>query len=91
MKHARRYDGALAQVTRVLSASGGDTEERRLHHASKGCCFATIITSLLHVGMKEVEVKIEKDVDLDNNNEKEGGKKRSAECITLKLRGDVVY
>ena len=41
--------------------------------------------------MKEVEVKIEKDVDLDNNNEKEGVKKRSAECITLELRGDVVY
>jgi hypothetical protein len=76
-------EDVVVRLRRVQDVIGGKEET--------GCCIATIITSLLPVGMKEVEVKIKKDVDLDNNNEKEGGKKRSAECITLELRGDMVY
>ena len=80
VKHARRYDGALAQVTKVVSATDGDSAERRLHHANKGCCFASIITSLLPATMGEVEVKVEKE---ETNNGTEGGKKRLADVITL--------
>jgi hypothetical protein len=64
--HAEWYDGALAQVTRVLS---GDTavcsrEERRIFHAKRGCCQATIISclpevKLCHLLAEEVLVRKE--------------------------------
>ena len=46
--HATRYDGALAQVTRVLSDDPAtcDSAERRMFHKNKGFCLAAIITSL---------------------------------------------
>ena len=45
--HARRYDGALAQVTKVFSADDFqcNREERRLFYSKRGCCQATIISS----------------------------------------------
>jgi len=79
VKHAARFDGALAQVMRVLSKNDGDTAERSLFHKNKGCFYATVITTL--PTMPKVEVKIEKEGGDDD--EKEGGKKRPAECITL--------
>jgi len=46
VKHAARYDGLLAQVTRVFSVDPRccDSAERRMHHHTRGCCFATIIS-----------------------------------------------
>ena len=79
VKHAARFDGALAQVTRVLSKNDGDTAERALFAKNKGSCYVTIITTL---PMPKEEVKVKKEgggyVD-----EKEGGKKRPATCVTL--------
>ncbi len=48
VKHAARYDGLLAQVTRVLSADPTccDSAEWRMHHHNRGCCLATIISCL---------------------------------------------
>ena len=48
VKHAVRYDGALAQVTRVFGDNEEECnrEERRLFHANKGYCHATIISCL---------------------------------------------
>jgi hypothetical protein len=48
VKHAARYDGSLAQVTRVFSADPTccDSAERRMHHHNWGCCLATIISCL---------------------------------------------
>jgi hypothetical protein len=48
VKHATQYDGALAQVTRVLSddAATCDLAERRMFHKNKGFCLVAIITSL---------------------------------------------
>jgi hypothetical protein len=45
VKHAARYDGALAQVTRVFSGDREkfDTAERRAFHKNHGCCLAAII------------------------------------------------
>ena len=50
--HAARYDGALAQVTRVFSGKEEECsrEERWMYHANGGYCHATIISCLL---MKE--------------------------------------
>ena len=77
--NAARFDGALMQVTKVLSKEDGDTAERRLFHKNKGCCHATIITTL-----PKSKVKEEKDEGEDNNNNKqEGGKKRTEPCIAL--------
>ena len=80
--HAAQYDGALAQVKRVLSVDDGDTAERRLVHKIRGCCYATIISHLL-MPKVEVKVKEEKKRGEDNNNKQGGGNKRSAEYITL--------
>ena len=48
VKHAARYDGALAQVTRVFSDDEKECsrEERRMFHAKRGFCYATIISCL---------------------------------------------
>jgi hypothetical protein len=48
VQHAARYDGALAQVTRVLSSDPEtcDSTERRLFFKNKGYCRATIISTL---------------------------------------------
>jgi len=47
-RHAARYDGALAQITRVLSDDPTicDSAERRMFHKMRGCCSATIISTL---------------------------------------------
>ena len=80
--HAARFDGALAQITRVLSADDGDTAERRLHHKNRGCCYASII-SHLPVPKVKVKVKEEKEGVDDEDNKQGGGTKRAAACITL--------
>jgi hypothetical protein len=48
VRHAARYDGALAQVTRVFSGDPVtcDTAERRMFFKNKGYCRATIISTL---------------------------------------------
>ncbi len=45
VKHAVRYDRALAQVTHVLSNNPtcSNSAERRMFHKNKGCCLAAII------------------------------------------------
>ena len=51
VKHVMRYDGALAQVTRVLSGDKTkcSREKRRMFHAKRGYCEATIISCLPEV------------------------------------------
>jgi hypothetical protein len=48
VRHAAKYDGALAQVTRVFSSDQEvcDTAERRMFHKNKGYCRAVIISTL---------------------------------------------
>ena len=48
VRHAARYDGALAQVTRVFSGDPDtcDSAERRMFFKNKGYCRATIISTL---------------------------------------------
>ena len=82
VKHAARFDGALAQITRVLSADDGDTAERKLHYKNRGCCYASII-SHLPVPKVEVKVKEEKEGGDDRENKQGAGTKRAAECIAL--------
>ncbi len=45
VKHAMRYNGALAQVTHVFSdnLTCSDSVERCMFHKNKGCCLAAII------------------------------------------------
>lgn len=49
--HAARYDGALAQVTKVLNGNEDECsrEEHQIFHAKRGCCQATIISCLPEV------------------------------------------
>ena len=72
MAHAARFDGALAQITRMMSTEDGDTADRRLFHKNRGCCCATVIS---HLPVMKEEAKVK-------NNNNEGGKKRTAACIT---------
>ena len=48
VRHAAKYDGALAQVTRVFSSDPEvcDTAERRVFFKNKGYCRAAIISTL---------------------------------------------
>ena len=48
VKHTARYNGALAQVTRVLSddAETCNLAEQRMFHKNKGFCLAAIISTL---------------------------------------------
>ena len=81
--YAEQYDGALAQVTRVLSKDDGDSAEKRLFHKNMGCCYATIISHLPKAKAK-IKVKEEKEGGDDDEDNKQGaGAKRSAEHITL--------
>ena len=79
--HASRYDGVLAQVTRVLG--GGSpfcTAKRRFYHTNRGCCYATIISELI---VKKEEVKVE-GADGDGYGRQQGEcKKRACDLITL--------
>ncbi len=46
--HAARFDRVLAQVTHVFSSDLGscDSAEHWMYHHNRGCCLATIISSL---------------------------------------------
>jgi hypothetical protein len=59
VKHAARYNGSLAQVTRVLSADPTccDSAERRMHHHNRGCCLTAIISCLPAVSRAKGEEK----------------------------------
>jgi hypothetical protein len=48
VQHAPRYEGVLAQVTRVFSSDPEtcNSTERRLFYKNKGYCRATIISTL---------------------------------------------
>ena len=48
VKHAGRFDGALVQVTKVLSADPrvSDSAERKLHHQNMGCALGTIVSAM---------------------------------------------
>ena len=48
VKHAAQYNGALAQVTLILSddAETCNTAEQRLFHRNKGFCLAAIMSTL---------------------------------------------
>ena len=77
VKHAARYDGALAQVTSVLDKQSGSKEERKMCTHIYGFCYATIITSL----PEAVKVKVEEKGNSSNN---QGSvKKRERDVITL--------
>ncbi len=57
--HAARFDGALAQVTRVFSSDpcSCDSAERWMYNHNRGCCLATIISSLPVVSSVKEEGK----------------------------------
>ena len=83
--YTSRYDGALAQVRRVLGPNTGmfDTAEQWLHHKNKGYCFVTIITNL--TVMEKVKVKVEGKVDHANGNAKGKGERSGWRRILLIL------
>jgi hypothetical protein len=78
--YAEQYDGALAQVTRVLSKDDGDSAEKRLFHKNMGCCYATIIS---HLPKAKAKIKEKEGGDDDEDNEQGVGAKWSAKYITL--------
>ena len=66
--HAKRYDGALAQITRVYSGNAAEcnSAERRLFHAKRGCCDATIVSCLPVADNKNRE-RVEENVGGDGS------------------------
>ena len=51
VKHAGRFNGALVQVMKVLSADPrvSDSVERKLHHQNMGCALGTIVSAMTNV------------------------------------------
>ena len=84
VKHAKCSYGALAQVTKVLSADACycNLAERRLHHHNKGCSFATII---FHLPAVKFNWKLKEEGNVNNNVDKikrgEMPNKRLKDCI----------
>jgi hypothetical protein len=68
--HAARFDGALSQVTRVFSSDPGscDSAEHWIYHHDRGCCLATIISSLPVVSSVKEEG--------NDNDDKEAAKRK---------------
>ncbi len=68
VKHAARYDGALAQVTHVFNSDPGscDSAERRMYHHNRGCCLAKIISCLPVVSSVKDESKDNYDKEMAN-------------------------
>ena len=83
VKYASRYNGALAQVTRVLGDDASyDKGERKLFHHNRGYCYATIISALSV--METVKVKAEKvEEGIGVDGVKKSVKKRACGVITL--------
>jgi hypothetical protein len=48
VKHAWRFNGALVQVTKVLSADPHccDSAERKMYHHNHGCALGTIVSAI---------------------------------------------
>ena len=46
VSHAKKYDGALAQITEVYSRESESASKRKKFHHNRGCCVATIISSI---------------------------------------------
>ncbi len=67
VRHAAHFDGALVQVTRVLSGSC-DSAERCINHHDRGCCLGTIISCLPIVNSVKEEG--------DDSDDKEAAKRK---------------
>jgi hypothetical protein len=67
VRHAARFDGALVQVTCVLSSSCDSAECCMTHH-NRGCCLGTIISCLPVVNSVKEEG--------DDSDDKEAAKRK---------------
>ncbi len=56
LKHAWRFDGTLAQVTKVFSADPSicDSAERKMHYHNHGCALAAIVSILVNDSLAEM-------------------------------------
>ena len=55
VKHWRKYEGVLIQVTEAFSRTSESPTKRRLYHHNIGCCVAAVISSLPSEAEKESE------------------------------------
>ena len=46
VSHAKKYDGALAQITEVYTPESESSSKRKKYHHNRGCCVAAIISSI---------------------------------------------
>ena len=46
VKHWKRYDGALAQVTEVYERDSSSPTKRKMFHHNIGCCLCSIISDI---------------------------------------------
>ena len=46
VSHAKKFDGALAQITEVYSRESESASKRKKFHHNRGCCVAAIISSI---------------------------------------------
>jgi hypothetical protein len=46
VSHAKKYDGALAQITELYTRESKSSSKRKKYHHNRGCCVAAIISSI---------------------------------------------
>jgi hypothetical protein len=62
IKHCRRYDGALAQITEIYTADSESPMKRKKNRHNLGCCIAALISTLpaAHVSLLQFRLANER-------------------------------
>jgi hypothetical protein len=68
LKHCKQYDGVLAQVIEVYSKDSASPTRRRKFHRNKGCCVASIISSLSEDTIHQMSHQQKRSSEPDNEN-----------------------
>lgn len=90
IKHCKRYDGALAQITEIYTADSESPMKRKKNRHNLGCCIAALISTLpaAHVSTAAVpsrkrKKRIEDNADdsgNEDNNDNVNNKEEESEC-----------
>ena len=46
VKHTKKYDGQLAQITVILGSESESPSDRNKYHSNKGCCHAVLLETV---------------------------------------------
>jgi hypothetical protein len=90
VKHWKQYDGVLAQVIDVFSKDSASPTSRRKFHHNKGCCVASIISSVSEDTANQMSnQKRGAEPDSDDSDNDNSATKRQRTVPEVAIRDDV--